>query len=572
MNKKITTIKEFIKGAKTQIIDGSFHHSQNIEVDDKNPYLTIARKFLAEGKGAEFEFETITGSTIFNNLLYASNFDDSGGTITGNILRAQGSPVAWVIANANSQGATLGIFGDSNIISGTETGYLYYLSNSKIGRTTDLVNWDDDWQPLKVSNDGNIMPITKFLKYICFGNMNYLALWDVGNSSFDDDRLIFPDGYKIRWMKATTDYLMIGLNHPTKGGIIALWDGISTTYNSIIELGAVLSLGADVDSNICYIITDDGWVNYLLSGSTNLVKINRIPDTENFDSIIDISADAVKFYNGILHFGLVGTANLDKRCGWCGVWAFDPIRKSIYFKHTVSTKGIINVAGYGITKINSLMVNNITNELRVSWKNYNLSYIDLLSLNACPYGSFIITTWIDGENAIRKRFMNSIINLMKILPAYSQAKIILRYSETEDLSKNLVLASSGGTNYFVLSSSGNINVGDEVYVISGTGAGQIRNVIKKEIIGSTYKFTVDRILIGESFSATSYISVSDFKLIGIISGDTFTAESKLFPFSCRNKKIRLKIELNTNSGIGGQFDVGITNISTIHVQDKIIKS
>ena len=576
MNQKIVTIKDFSKGCETDVNKGSFYFSQNIKFNGNHPYIISEDKLFKEDVTNLLHLGKIMGSTYFNSMPYACNMDGSGGTIAGGVLRYQDP---WVSDHVNTKGATVGIFGDSNIVGSTETGALYYMSNTHIGRLPDLINYTDDWQKLKVSNDYNPMPITKFLKFICFANMNYLAIWDIGASSFDDDRLILPDGYIIKWMKPTTDYLIIGANHPVLGGIIVLWDGISTTYNSVIQLGLTKTLGCDVQNNTCYIIDDEGWISSLAGGSTVMNKLARIPDTEDNTINLNIYADAVKFYNGKLVFGMANSySSIEKRSMYCGLWEYDPITNAVYFKNTVSSGACFNyVAGYGIDHIRSVMIDRSSNQdLRVAWNNDDESFVDCnrdLIRKSYSEGIFLITNWIDGGTVTRKRFMKVILNMMKELPNESQAKIVIKYCDTENINKIIKIANGGDSNYFTLTTlnSININVGDEVQVVGGTGAGRIVNIISKELDGNNYKFTVDSS--GEAFSSTSVLLISEFKVIGEpIVGNEYFESSKLLKFHCRAKKIRLKICLYTRSGfVSSQFDVGISDMSAILAEDKIIK-
>ena len=573
MKKSIDTIQDFSKGAMNKLNAGSFYHSQNIEIDDQYPYLTNGYRMFQEGTGDNVK--NIIASANFYNTVYASNAD-------GKIIRKETS--GWVLMRENSKPyGGLGLLGDSNMVSGSETGYLYYVSNNYIGRH-DGSNWVDDWQRLKTSNNGKASPTEKFLKFLCFGNGKYLAVYDLGSSSFNNERLTLPDGYVIRWIKSTTDYLIIGADHASRGGIIIIWDGISTTYNSLIDLGSTISLGADVYNNICYIITNDGWISRL-EGYSGLVNLSQIPDADDIDFNMSISHDAVKFYRGVLHFGISGNSvSLKKRYHWGGVWAYNPKTNAIFLKNILSDGGIIGIVGRGVTFIGSIIVNSIgVKYLRVAWSNGNDYFIDVNTYSAAgrrtnPYGSFIITNLIGGKTTIRKRFIQVIMNMMKELPDSSNAKIIIRYSEDEEISKKIITnVISGASNYFILSSgdANNVNIGDEVYIVGGginAGAGQIRNITKKELSGANYKFTVDRSLSDDAiFKNISILSISEFKLIEIISGNEYRKASKLLKFHNRSKQIRLKVELYSPTGTTSQSEVGISNISTVFVEDKVIK-
>jgi hypothetical protein len=266
-------------------------------------------------------------------------------------------------------------------------------------------------------------------------------------------------------------------------------------------------------------------------------------------------------------------SSAEKRSMYCGLWEYDPITNAVYFKNTVSSGACFNYStGYGIDNIRSVMIDRSSNQdLRVAWNNYEESFIDCnRDLSRKPYskGIFLITNWIDGGTATRKRFMKVILNMMKELPNSSQAKIVIKYCDTENINKLVKIANGGGSNYFTLTTADSfyVNVGDEVQVVGGTGAGKIVNIISKELSGTNYKFTVDSSS-GEAFSSTSVLLISEFKVIGDpIIGNEYFESSKLLKFHCRAKKIRLKICLFANS-----FNVGISDISAILAEDKIIK-
>ena len=112
MNKKIVTIKDFSKGCETDVNKGSFYHSQNIKFNGNHPYIVSEDKLFKEDVTDLLHLRKIMGSTYFNNMQYACNMDDSGGPITGKVLRVQGTPATWVPVRENSKGATVGIRGD----------------------------------------------------------------------------------------------------------------------------------------------------------------------------------------------------------------------------------------------------------------------------------------------------------------------------------------------------------------------------------------------------------------------------------------------------------------------------
>ena len=165
------------------------------------------------------------------------------------------------------------------------------------------------------------------------------------------------------------------------------------------------------------------------------------------------------------------------------------------------------------------------------------------------------------------------INFNRKLSASKDARIIIKYNTSEEYYKSIVSATSGDKISFNLSTanSANVNVGDEVTIIDGTGSGQIRKIVSKTYNSLTtdYTFIVDEELIdGLEYSSTSVLQISEFTEIADINGEDFPSIiNKLLKFHVRAKKIQFKIEIRNSSS----SDVGISNITTIYVTDKIIK-
>jgi hypothetical protein len=77
---------------------------------------------------------------------------------------------------------------------------------------------------------------------------------------------------------------------------------------------------------------------------------------------------------------------------------------------------------------------------------------------------------------------------------------------------------------------------------------------------------------GESYNSNSYILLSSFKKIGTIKGnENKNAVNKLLRFNARSKKIQLKIEIWSTTGYTGEWEMGISDITTVYVPDRIIK-
>jgi len=560
--KKIWKISRFHKGISNFNQEGHFWFSNGLEFDFYAPFLKVANKFFKETDSDSLTtLSDVKWGTIFNNKNYIIN------QLDGKIFEYSSG---WneVHDNSNSWGG-LGLFGDDD--------YLYYASNSYAGRY-DKSTWIDSWQSFMISNSSDLCPIAKFLKFICFGNQRYLAVWDTANSTWNNNRLTLPPGYKIKWLAPLTDYLVISAHHDNFGSALFFWDGISQTYNRALQLPHVQSLAGAVDKNTLYVITKDGWISRF--DGVGLIKLKRFPDMDLQDTI-SISPDAVKVYQGLIYIAKTSnTYALDKRWQYCGIWVYNPTTNALYFKHRVSSHAVNNTTG-GVINIGTLFLNYTGSTLRTVWYDGNKYVIDASNDTGtlCPYkwGAYWISPLLDDEPYRRKRFIQMILNLCEPLPDTKFARYDIKYNNTEKDIKGLQYVSDGTSQTFTVGiMPGGWEVGDEVMIVSGPSAGQVRHIAS--ITGSgPYTITVDETLYYEegvtgSYRSGDYVLVTPFKRIGTIRGDEDPGViNKMFRFNARSKKIKLKIEVWSNSGYTGQWDLGLVDISTVYVPDRIIK-
>ena len=572
--KKIWKISRFDKGVGNVNAPGMFWWSQGLDFESSPPYIRVAAKLLKETDSASVTtLGDIFWGTIFDSTNWVVNMND------GKFFKFSFPSWTEVHDNVNTWGG-LGLFGDSQIDNFTEKGFLYFASNGWAGRyQRETDTWTDSWQSFASSNNAELCPITKFLKFICFGNQRYLAVWDTAASSWNATRITLPLGYKIKWLMPLTDYLVISAHHNAFGTALFFWDGVSGTYNRVLQLPNVRALAAAVDKNVLYVITGDGWIN--LFNGVGLIRLNRFPDIEldaNYASLLNINPDAVKVFQGVILIGKAASGfDMSKRFYPGGIWVFNPATRALYFKHTMSHFGITNISGWGVTAIGSIMIDTGGSIFRAAWYKgggtgqYIIdNSMDSGSARPYNYGAFLVTSLLDDEPFRRKRFIQSVINFWRPFVNSSLARVIVKYNITEQYQKDTRFASSGTSNSFVLSFVPTYwEVGDEVSVLSGNGAGQIRHI--KSISGTT--LTVDESLQGgANYDSSSYILLSKFKKIGEVRGDTEPdIVNKLMRFNTRSKKIQLKIEIWSPSGFIGEWNMGISDISTVYIPDRIIK-
>jgi hypothetical protein len=595
--KKVWKKSRFEKAIGNLNSDGMFWWSQNIDLEKTPPYIRVSHKLF---KNLDIVAQPQLDSMPIDGALFGKYF---GGTGMYNWMMIQGWGTApkwfryeypnWVhVHTYYFTGRAYSMLGDSQFNSpviGTEQGFLYFTVGNALGRyNASNDTWNDNFQSLGsgvLFSQGNV-PLAKFLKYIVAGFNNMICTWDTVNLVWagnpNPPKLTLPQNFDVRWFAVLTDWLVIGAHDLTSNGsALFFWDGVSGTYNRVLRIPNVSCPVGVVDKNRLYVITGDGWINYF--DGSGLVKLNRFPDIETGDVSFYINQNAVKVHNGVILIGKRAHGfNMEKRYYAGGIWVYNPSTNALYFRNTMSHNGITNISGYGVIDIGSIQLTPNSDQYFVGWDKGGGSDRYLLDSNNDtgtyrPYNwnAIIVSPIFDDEPYRRKRFIQEVINFWRPLINTPFARYVVKYNTTEKYQKYANFASGGSNTYFTVSFGiGNFEVGDEVTVVAGSGAGQIRHI--KSIDTALNRVYVDETLYvsdtGNTYDSTSYILVTPFKLAGVIKGsDNPQAINKLVRFNARAKKIQIKVEIWSPSGFVGEWDMGIRDMSTIYIPDRTIK-
>ncbi|MBI5369820.1 hypothetical protein HZA85_01330, partial [Candidatus Uhrbacteria bacterium] len=147
--KKIWKTSQFDKGVGNFNEPGMFWWSQGLDFDFTPPFMRVAAKMIkeADSSSSPTTLADVYWSATFNQTNYVNNMLD------GKIFQLIWPNWTEVHDNANAWGG-LGLFGDSQIDNYVEKGYLYYASNSYVGRyDPQASSWNDSWQSFAVSNN-----------------------------------------------------------------------------------------------------------------------------------------------------------------------------------------------------------------------------------------------------------------------------------------------------------------------------------------------------------------------------------------------------------------------------------
>ena len=558
--KKIWKASRFHKGISNLNADGSFWFSNGLDIDQYPPYIKVSNKFFKETDSVLLPaLDEPWGMAYFNNRYYMANRNN------GKIFENTFSSWVEVHDNVNIWGGS-GMFADED--------YLYYAGSTWIGRY-DKTTWTDSWQSLNVNTAFDPVPITKFLKFICFGNKQYMAAWDTAASSWNPNRLTLPSGYVIRWLAPLTDYLVVSAHHESQGSALFFWDGYSQTYNRVLQLTQTECLSGVVDKNVLYMVMRDGWICRF--NGTGIEKLNRFPDMD-YQDYINILAQCVKVYQGMIYIAKgSNTFETTRRHHFCGIWVFNPATNALYYKHRFSNNAVNNHTG-GVSSVQFLFVDR--NTIRVGYRDSTKYIVDINhdtgTYRPYDFGAYWVSPLVDDEPYLRKRFKQAILNFMKPIPNSSFARFEVKYNTSERWVRDMKSVNSGGSDFCILSSfPTGMEVGDEVIVTTGGAAGQTRHIKAMDTVTKRIDFDETLYYVGGSIgtmSAGDMVMITPFKKLGTIKGNENSGKvNKMIRFNARIKKIQFKVEIWSNSGFGGEWDMGLKDFSAIFVPDRIIK-
>lgn len=558
--KKIWKASRFHKGISNLNADGSFWFSNGLDIDQYPPYIKVSNKFFKESDSVLLPaLDEPWGMAYFNNRYYMANRNN------GKIFENTYSSWVEVHDNVNIWGGS-GMFADED--------YLYYAGSTWIGRY-DKSTWTDSWQSLNVNTAFDPVPITKFLKFICFGNKQYMAAWDTAASSWNPNRLTLPSGYVIRWLAPLTDYLVVSAHHESQGSALFFWDGYSQTYNRVLQLTQTECLSGVVDKNVLYMVMRDGWICRF--NGAGIEKLNRFPDMD-YQDYINILAQCVKVYQGMIYIAKASnTFEVTRRHQFCGIWVFNPATNALYYKHRFSNNAVNNHTG-GVSSVQFLFVDR--NTIRVGYRDSTKYIVDVNhdtgTYRPYDFGAYWVSPLVDDEPYLRKRFKQAILNFMKPMPNSSFSRFEVKYNTSERWVRDMKSVNSGGSDFCILSSfPTGMEIGDEVIVTTGGAAGQTRHIKAMDTVTKRIDFDETLYYVGGSIgtmSAGDMVMITPFKKLGTIKGNENSGKvNKMIRFNARTKKIQFKVEIWSNSGFGGEWDMGLKDFSAIFVPDRIIK-
>lgn len=254
------------------------------------------------------------------------------------------------------------------------------------------------WAYRFVDTINNLHPIAQFQQFTLMGNGNYLAVWepltdsDPPNSEFQRHRLVFPSGFEVCGIAVTDEFAVIACEKRSTNGTkdfqegkLFIWDGLSQTYNQVIDVSGGSPEAILSHENYPYFI-----VNGVLNtwpGGKDITKVRTIANlTNTFTGTIDnthVYPNMMTIKDGMLHLGypsITTNASIEH-----GVYVWGSLDKNFSASFNYGYVPAVMQATNTGTALQQGCVRNFGDEMYISWKAADGSYgMDIVDNNCTP--------------------------------------------------------------------------------------------------------------------------------------------------------------------------------------------
>jgi hypothetical protein len=526
--------KQLLTSAQTQVgTPGEYFYSQGMSRSQFGivPSWSIAKVADNTDLTDMTLVNWFTQGKVSTNKTFA--FDSSGQLFSSDLGLGSWSSIRTVTSKPSH--------GNGLIVD--QTNRLLYANDRYLGMY-DGTTFTDDWKDFGSEFETDqLRPMDVFEDWVVIGNMNNIALLNVTDNSFNNIGLNLPSGYNVATLRAGRTGILVGLNFNNRGAVL-LWDAFSDR-----SLAPWIWFNANIKSVIPY---GDGWLVitsrgiYETNGYTAQPLIETTPDArKNRASILSgvhpQGAEIVENY--LVFWGAFSDYN--RQLG--GLYFLDLNTKLLEFAP------VSNGVTFGITGGAIFFDNNLTTHLSYITANPAKKFIGRLD-NAAPTRAIYITEpqgqGTDDKTAEGVKFGINLHSKQTSTPTLTfdmSVKIanmkrnVWNISQTRAASTSANVLKIDGT---VFSYAG--IMGDEVTILEGANAGQIRHITSIANPGtSTEEWTLDSVLPNNT-AADVNLSVTSFQLVKKYSNSNLTNLKDLYfdiSNKVRGKKFLIKVLL-----------------------------
>lgn len=337
--------------------------------------------------------------------------------------------------------------------------------------SNDLSSCDCEvWADRLIQPNNQLHPMTRFQQYECFGNANYLSIWEPistppTNSEWLRHKLVFPSEYEVCGLAVFNEFLVIACERNTSSstsipqeGIIFFWDGVSPTYNYLTKIPEGSPYSIHEYKNAIFYYAGGAWYGITSPTSTPL-KIRTMPGTDTTYSgaaaPITVYPNSATVRRGIHIMGWPGfTTNSDINYGLYSWGAVDKnFSESFGYSYLIST-GSTNYSSSNNLTIG--MVKSFGDTMHIAWRDsLNGGYgIDVINNSSLPATNSSLETLIT-DNGYPAKFKKAIYIQATFLTLPDDCSFKLKYKinreddwhYSNEFSINTTGSASFGANY-----------------------------------------------------------------------------------------------------------------------------
>lgn len=517
--------------------------------DQKGRLIYVGERYVGMYDGSDsYHDGTISVTNGSQNVVGSGTTFTAG--MVGQVIRILGGGDQEVYFD------TVATFTDATHITLTNN----YAGDTGSGKSYDIfTGWDDDWKDLGASYQVR-KQIELYEDYILIPIGNVIALIATTDDSLNTAAFTLPDGMTIVSMKANKTGLLIGATMFGRSAII-LWDAYSDR-----SVTPWIWLDEDIKSIAKY---GDGWIvitsnNYYYTNGYSLQNLKaKFPDAK----FNDLSGVAPKYPAGSISvrdtlFSLGDGGGYNRK------------RPGVYV--VKATTGLLEYIPYLGSLYGSnggamgLFLDNSRINIYYAYNNPLTSKIGVGLIEEGPVSnSFWISEFLGSGNNEKQaeavRLSVGYDPMSGNLPASGTFKIIAKLCNTKKPIFQYVKQDGAASAANIISFdpatyTAQYAVGDEVTVLQGQNAGEIRHISSIDtLVGGNIELTLDSALSGAT-EDTVAVCISPFKKIGEVEVD-FTKDLADLFFNVKNayrgKKFLLKVLVYGDDAnvefYGGQF-------------------
>lgn len=411
------------------------------------------------------------------------------------------------------------------------------------------------------------------------------------SSNVSLNRLLFKKSLKVVFIISSNNEYWIGLSH-TKGGKaeVAYWDGSSINFNQSYKINDTTLVGGVIDNDGVPNVVD-GKGRLLKFNGRGFAKVAQLPIFSNkyyrwaSGASFPMHKNGICLIDGRINMLIAAGINTDSKGGienfWAGIWEYDE-DIGLYHKHGITNTHTAGVLDFGSPIIRrpgalvetekrygtllggvELATDNDTTLIGVV---FNLDTTD----TTLKQGFFITKKML--TRAIEEHWQEVCVQFSKLLNTTD--KIYAKYRtdfKNYGVATYKVITWANSLTQFTSASSqiwSDVSVGDEVFVLTGKGAGICAKITAISLVASTYTITLDYTFTGVSTSDLALVQVRNWTTLPYNTSQDYINDQTIryqdLPVGDKSTEIQYKIVVfakGNSPEIGALFSKSEENVS-----------